>query len=93
MAQILGVTEVRRQLHRLLISLRERPEQRYQIAVHGAIVAQLIAPPAISRRGSAASALLRLGRQAKSHPRRPARPSHVSEEHDRYLYGSKSARE
>jgi hypothetical protein len=90
MEQTLRVSDVRRQLHRLLASLRQQPERRYQIVVHGTVVGQLIAAPSIGTPGAAARALLRLSRQA---PRRARRhPSRISEEHDRYLYAPRRSR-
>lgn len=90
MDHTLRVSEVRRQLHRLLESLRQQPERRYQIMVHGVVVGQLIAAPSLGTPGAAARALLRLSRQA---PRRTRRgPTRVSEEHDRYLYAPRRER-
>lgn len=90
MEQILPVSEARRQLHQLLESLRQRPEQRYQIAVHGTVMAHLIAPPPWPKPGTAARALLRLSHRVR--PRRRTKATRISEEHDRYLYGSPSSR-
>ena len=88
MDQVLGVSDVRRQLHRLLMSLQRHPEQRYAIAVHGTVVGQLIAPPMITASGHAASALLQLGRHGKRSGR-SARSRRISEAHDRDLYPAK----
>ena len=86
--RVLGVSEVRRQLHRLLASLQQHPEQRYVIAIHGTVVGQLNAPPTITAPGRAARALLRLGHHERRSTPRAAR-GHISEQHDRYLYLAK----
>lgn len=86
MSQVVAVSEVRRQLHRLLEAVRRHPDQRYDIAVHGTVVAQLMASPSVPSRGSAAKALLRLSRPLQRPRHRPKRLTRVSEDHDRYLY-------
>ncbi len=86
MGQVVGASEVRRQLHRFLETVQRHPEQCVDIAVHGTVVAQLIAPPSVTSRGSAANALLRLSRHRQRLLGRSKRLTRVSEDHDRYLY-------
>ncbi len=92
MNRAIGVTEVRRHLRQLLETVQRHPDQRVAIAVHGTVVAHLVAPPTVRTGGAAAKALLRLSHQLKPRMSRRIRPTRMSEEHDRYLYEDPSHR-
>ena len=81
--RILNVSEVRRLLPSLLHALERHPDRVFRIAVRNRQVAELKAPPQVSKRGLAAARLLRLSTHRAS---KTSKPWRVSEDVDAHLY-------
>lgn len=81
----MSITQARRLLPSLLRELELHPGRVFRISVRRRLAAELKAPPRAPKRGSAASALLRLSKRYGASSRTKGR-WRVSEDTDSFVY-------
>jgi hypothetical protein len=90
MKTVISITEARKQLPRIIKSLKTSPDAVYQITVHDQVVAEIKTPPMIAP-GEAAAKILELRKRPGACKRKLGKEP-VSENIKEHLYGIEGVR-